>query len=236
MPESRRSPRRTWQRGLRSKLLIAVLLAALGFAIVVQSRTDQAEDYSGVRGTELAELLRSLDSSNERLSRQIDELTTTRDDLRSSNESAGEAQKAARKRAQQLSILAGTVAVRGPGIELTLSGKDAVTSSVLIDAVEELRDAGAESIAVNSSVRVVAATYFLDDRDGIRSGAKVLKSPYRIDVIGDPATLEQAMQIRGGVVQSVRDAGGQASVQRRTELTISVLADAPTGQYAQLGQ
>ena len=41
-----------------------------------------------------------------------------------------------------------------------------MTSSNLLDAIEELRDAGAEAIQINGAVRVVASTDFVDDAPG----------------------------------------------------------------------
>ena len=58
-----------------------------------------------------------------------------------------------------LRILTGTVAATGPGVTLTIDDPDgSVTAATLLDGVEELRDAGAEAIEINDSVRVVAST------------------------------------------------------------------------------
>ena len=56
-----------------------------------------------------------------------------------------------------LGILAGTVAAEGPGIVVTIDGVD--DAALLLDTVQELRDAGAEAIQLGD-VRVVASTYF----------------------------------------------------------------------------
>lgn len=228
MPESRRRIRPPMQ------ILIAALIGVLAFAILAQwSSEDREEDYSGVRGEELGELLKSLDASNQRLSRQIAELTQTRDELKDSSASTEEAEDAARARARELAILAGTVPAEGPGISVDMAGPDdAVTAAVLLDAIEELRDAGAEAIAINGSVRVVAQTYFLDDADGVRAGGRLLEPPFVIEVIGDPHTMSEAVHFRGGLADRVESRDGTVTVEQRQRLTISALAEVPEPEYA----
>jgi uncharacterized protein YlxW (UPF0749 family) len=222
------------------QVLIAVLLGALGFTMVSQARSAETNDLSTLRNDELADLLRTLDARNERLSQQIDALTKTRDSLRNSNKDTQDAEAAAQQRADQLAILAGTVPVTGPGIKLTLSGESgdqsAVTAAGLLNAIEELRDAGAEAIVVNNTARVVAQTYFLDDRGGIVVGSQVLSGPYVITAIGDSDTLAEAMRIRGGVIEQVQSRGGAATVATLTDVTIEALAEVPEQHYAQVDQ
>ncbi len=54
----------------------------------------------------------------------------------------------------------------------------AIDAPSLLDAVQELRDAGAEAIVINGVARVVAQTYFLDDDDAIRVGGLEVKRPF----------------------------------------------------------
>ena len=63
-----------------------------------------------------------------------------------------------------------------------------LASGDYLDAVQELRDAGAEAISVDGE-RVVATTAIVDTPDGIAVGDTVLSSPVEIRAIGDPDTL-----------------------------------------------
>jgi uncharacterized protein YlxW (UPF0749 family) len=226
-----------WRALLRprlSQVVVAVLIGALAFAITVQVGDDDSEDYSGVRGDELVVLLKSLDTANERLSTQIEDLTETRNDLRSSTRRSEKAEKQAKRRAEELAILAGTAGARGAGIELTISDPDEqIDASAMLDAVEELRDAGAEAIAINGVARVVAQTYFLDDEGEIRVGGREIKRPYRIEAIGDADDLAVAMTIRGGFIDRVADRfGGSAFVVQKDKVTITALAEVASPEYA----
>ena len=218
----------------RSGIVVGVIIAILAFTITVQwSQDDESEDFSGVRGVELAELLKSLDATNARLTDQIDTLRATRNELRDSTRNSEEAQKAAVERANDLAILAGTVGAEGEGIEITITAPaGAVTASVLLDAVQEMRDAGAEVIALNGVARIVAQTWFLDDDAGVRVSGRVLKPPYVLEVIGDPDTLADAVTFRGGLADRVESRGGDVTVERRRRIEVTAVADAPDPQYA----
>lgn len=229
--------RRGWRWLLRptiSQVIVAALIGGLAFAITVQVRDDGTDDYAGVRGDELVELLKSLDTANERLSTQVEDLTTTRNGLLDSSKLSEKAEKQAKTRAEQLAILAGTSAATGPGIELTINDPDKqIDASALLDAIEELRDAGAEVIAVNGVARVVAPTYFLDDDDAIRVGGREIKRPFRIEAIGDPDTMAEAVRFRGGLIDRVANRGGSAFVTEEDKITITALADIKSPEYAQ---
>ncbi len=233
MPESYASRFRRWSRPTGMHLLIAALIGVLAFAMTTQIVQDDATDYTSVRGVELVELLKSIDSANERLATQIDDLTATRDDLRSSSERTKDAEKQARKRSEQLAILAGSAGATGPGVAVTINDPDeAVSANQLLDAVQELRDAGAEAIVINGTARVVAQTYFLDDDGAIIVGGRELKRPFVIEAIGDPDTMSEAVRFRGGLIDRVANVGGKATVSERAKVTITALADLKGPEYA----
>lgn len=229
-------PDRGWRALLRptvSQIAVGLLIGALAFAVTLQIRQDDTDDYSGVRGDELVELLKSLDSANERLTTQIDELTATRNGLLSSSKLSEKAEKQAKQRAEQLGILAGTSGAQGPGIELVIQDPERnIDAAALLDAIEELRDAGAEAIVINGVARVVAQTYFLDGDEGIRVGGRELKPPYVVEAIGDPATMSEAVRFRGGLVDRVANRGGTATVTKKETVTITALADIKSPEYA----
>ena len=233
MPESFASQFRRWSRPTGMHLLIATLIGVLAFGMTAQIGQDDATDYTSVRGAELVELLKSIDSANERLATQIEDLTATRNDLRSSSERSKDAEEQARKRSEQLAILAGSAGATGPGVAVTINDPDeAVSANQLLDAVQELRDAGAEAIAINGTARVVAQTYFLDDDGAIVVGGHQLKRPFVIEAIGDSNTMSEAVRFRGGLIDRVANVGGKATVTERAKITITALADLKGPEYA----
>jgi uncharacterized protein YlxW (UPF0749 family) len=224
---------RRWSRPTGMHILVSLLIGALAFGMTTQIAQDDATDFTSVRGVELVELLKSIDAANERLATQIDDLTATRDDLLSSSQRSEDAEKQARKRSEQLAILAGSAGATGPGVAVTIEDPDeAVSANQLLDAVQELRDAGAEAIAINGTARVVAQTYFLDDDRVIVVGGTELKRPFVIEAIGDPDTMAEAVRFRGGLIDRVANVGGKATVTERTKVTITALADIKGPEYA----
>ena len=101
-----------------------------------------------------------------RLDQQVRELESTRDRLKSGTGTAAEALEQAQKRVDTLGILAGTIGREGPGHHAAhhRPRPTPVTGPIVLDIIQELRDAGAESIDVGG-VRVVASS-FVGDRDG----------------------------------------------------------------------
>lgn len=223
------------ERRRSRQLLSAVLLAALAFAVTVQLGQDEADGYQNLRSVELVELLKTLDATNGRLSDQIEDLTATRDDLRTSTDASETAQREAQRRLDDLSILAGTVGATGPGVRLTLSDPEGtIGASLLLDTVQELRDAGAEAIVINGFARIVAQTWFADDAESgdVLVSGKPVEGPYVIEAIGDPATMAPAIDFRGGIADRVESRGGTLSVERVDSITITALADVVTPEYA----
>ncbi len=216
-----------------SQVLVAILIGGLALAITVQLRDKPADDYENARSEDLVELLKSLDAANQRLDRQINDLTGTRDDLLDSSKRSDVAQEQARSQANALAILAGTAPATGPGVVVTVSDPEGgVDAGALLDAIEELRNAGAEVIAINGTVRVVSQTYFIDTDESIRIGGRDIKPPYVIEAIGDTDTMATATQIPGGLVDTIERRGGEVSVTRKDVVGITALADIRAPEYA----
>lgn len=237
MPEpsvhSHEAPKRRRALPSLSRIVVALLIGGLAFAITIQMSDDGKDDYSSVREEDLVELLKSLDVANERLGSQIEDLTVTRNGLLNSTQRSERAKKQAESRAEQLAILAGTTGATGPGVELIIDDPNSqIDASRLLDAVAELRDAGAEAIVINGVARVVAQTSFLDDENQIRVGGQEIKRPYRIEAIGDSHDLAEALGIRGGFIDRVATRGGSATVTEKDKVTITALADVKSPEYA----
>jgi uncharacterized protein YlxW (UPF0749 family) len=212
---------------------IAVLLLLLGFALVVQlkSRNDDA-DLASARPEDLVRILSDLDAQQTRLRNEISDLEDTKRQLDSGTQGQAAALDDARKRADELGILAGTLPAEGPGLQLDfVAGGEPVRAETILDAVEELRGAGAEAMQISGStsgpngglVRIVASTYFVDDGAGLRVDGTPLAAPYRVTVIGDPQTMLTALNIPGGVVDTVRQHGGTVSVNQADPVRVTAL-------------
>jgi uncharacterized protein YlxW (UPF0749 family) len=218
----------------RAQLIVAVLLFGLGFGLAIQVASNSDSD-SALRGARQEDLVRILDELDDRTQRLDDEkqgLEKQRDELENSSDQAEEARKQTIEKEKQLGILAGTVAAQGPGITMTIEdAKGAVESDSLLDTIQELRAAGAEAIQVNG-VRVVASTYFTDSGKSVTVDGNKINAPYRFKVIGKPADLEPALNIPGGVVQTLEKEQATVTVERSNKIVVDALRAAKQPDYA----
>ncbi len=156
-------------------LAVAALLGLLGFAVAVQVRSTQDDGLlASARQEDLVRILDDLSNRSDRLRQETATLGATRDRLTSGTDRDRAALDEAQRRAQVLGVLAGTVPASGPGVVVTLTDPTGdVGADDLLNALEELRDAGAEAVQVSGAdpagaVRVVASTSFLDRAEGVR--------------------------------------------------------------------
>lgn len=231
--------RRLWSsllapRGWRTDIPVALLALLLGLGFAVTVRTERSPTgLVAARPDQLATILSDLGARNQQLQAGIGQLQMQADALAGGDAAA--ALDTARQRAQQLGILAGTLGARGSGVVITVTDPArSVGAAILLDAIEELRDAGAEAIDL-SGVRVVTSSSVVPAADG--TGLDVdgitVRAPYRLSAIGDPQTLDEALAIPGGVVDTVRRAAGATvEVARRSQVTITSLRALQTPRYA----
>jgi uncharacterized protein YlxW (UPF0749 family) len=221
-------------RVTRAQLVVALLLFVLGLGLAIQvSSTSENSALRGARQEDLVRILDELDDRTQRLEDEKARLEKQRSELESSSDQAEEARKQTQEKERQLGILAGTVAAEGPGITLTVGdATGAVESDMLLDAIQELRAAGAEAIQVNG-VRVVADSYFTGSGDDMRIDGTKVAAPYVFKVIGKPEDLEPALNIPGGVVQTLEKEQATATVERSAKIVVDALRPAKRPDYAQ---
>jgi uncharacterized protein YlxW (UPF0749 family) len=224
-PEEPRRPYSLMRPRLnRGQLIAAVLCAVLGFAVAAQVHSnDRGTKFATARQDELVGILGDLAQRSDRLRSDIRDLDATKAGLERDTQGQA-AVEDARRRAATYAILAGTLPATGPGIELSIDDPHGrVRSAALLDTLEELRDAGAEVIQVGD-VRVGVDTYFADaGGGGVMADGRSLAQPYRFLAIGHPHTLATALNIPGGVLQSLRNSGGNGVVVQRQKMTIKAL-------------
>jgi uncharacterized protein YlxW (UPF0749 family) len=224
---------RRWRRNRLAAALIGVLCLLLGFAFAVQVRsTDTGKQYSSAREEDLVGILDDLNAKEDRLRQQISDQRTALDQLNSSDSRSTTALQEARQRAQAIGILNGTVAAQGPGLRMVISDPSgAVRVSDVLDAIEELRGAGAETMQIDG-VRVGVSTAVTGDPGALEVDGRPVKAPYEVLVIGSPQDLETAMNIPGGVVQRISGRGGSVDITQEQQVVVDALRPLDQPQYA----
>lgn len=222
-------------RPSRAQAVVGVLLAVLGFAAVTQVRANEVDNtYASYREQDLIDLFNSLAGATERAQSELAQLERRRRDLESTSRRRGAALAQARQDLDTYGILAGVVPVSGPGIRVTITESSGPADiGALLDAVQELRTAGAEAMAFNGEVRLVAQSSFERGEGGILVDGVLLESPYVLDVIGEPNTLEGGLVFPSGpVIQLERD-GATVEIERPATVTIDVVREGEQPRFAE---
>jgi uncharacterized protein YlxW (UPF0749 family) len=237
---SRTAWARLWRAGqpraTRAQALAAVLTFALGFAVVTQLRQTQQEGLSALRETDLVRILDDVGQREARLEADARDLEATQQRLKSGSNSSQAALEAAQSRLDTLGVLTGTAPATGPGIRLVVSDPDGnVRAATLLDTLQELRDAGAEAVQIGT-VRVVASTSFVDGGSSASPAvvvdSNVLHPPYVFLAIGDSQTMSAALDIPGGVLETLRQQGADGTVTSEDDVRITALHSISPPRYA----
>jgi uncharacterized protein YlxW (UPF0749 family) len=206
----------------RPHLMIGALFLVLGLlvtVVVITPRGDEAE-WRSARTEDLVQVLDDLGARQGRLEQDAARLAEVQRDLESG--STAQALADARRQLEALRVMSGSTPVSGPGVRITVDDEDGLLeAAVMIDAVQELRDAGAEAIEV-SGVRVSVDTWFADTVEGVVVNGTPVGRNIEILAIGDPDTMTAAVSIPGGLAESVRTRGAEFGITSDDNLTISV--------------
>ncbi|MGH3355211.1 MAG: DUF881 domain-containing protein [Nocardioidaceae bacterium] len=219
----------------RAQAVVGILLAIVGFLAIVQIRDQEAAggEFAGARREDLLQLLDQLDSAGARARAEVQDLEERRRDLRSSADSRRSAIAEARDQVEMLGLLAGTVPAHGRGIVVRIEDpQHTIGTSTLLNAMEELRDAGAEAIEINNSVRVVAQSALVDVEGGIEVDGQAIRPPFLVEVIGDSHTLREAVLFPGGLQDEVERLQGTVSISASDDVRVESLYSRPAPEFA----
>lgn len=181
-------------------LTVAVVALFLGVLVVSQFRSREAFTRTLQQETPetLTTLIADLSDRNRQLRDEIFELRSRLDQARSSIAGGRGALEETERELARLEVFSANSAVRGPGIAVRIDGP--FDDRALSDLVNELRNAGAEAIAVNDA-RVGPRTWFAPatERAVTIDGARVV-GPWTVRAVGDTEVLFVGLTRTGGIV------------------------------------
>jgi uncharacterized protein YlxW (UPF0749 family) len=221
--------------------MIGLLVGLLAFALVVQVQSNTGNtQLDNARQDDLVRILSDLNNRELRLRSDISTLQSSLDQLNSGAQGREAALAEARRRADELGILAGTLPAQGEGLTIRLvPGTAQIRAATVLETVEELRGAGAEVMQIagtGAPVRVIASTYFVDTAKGISVDSIELTGTYTITVIGPGNTMRTALTIPGGVSDSVGRDGGTVVVDGPATVKVTAVHPAADLQHAKPAQ
>lgn len=216
-------------RGPLMRAGVALACGLLGFVLVAQVRATEAvgERLRGEREEDLAQILSNLSAQADRLTLEITDQRLTLLALQNAAQGDQVALRTLEQRLEELRILAGVVAAEGEGVVFIIHDPEGqVRQDLLVDAIQELRDAGAEAMAVNG-IRLVVSSAFSVRNDRLLLDGQRLSPPYRIAAIGPAETMAKALAIPGGAVDTLQAREGvRAEVEQLERLEVPARPEA----------
>lgn len=192
---------------------IALVCVVLGFALAVQFRTTQdiRSSIPFQRIEDLSQRLNQTEKERDSLIKQVNE-------LRKSSLS-----EASSKEAELLKMGSGVVPVEGKGVIVVIDDSKRLTKpgenpnlylihdDDILKVINELWAAGAEAISINEQ-RLIATSEICCAGSTLSVNNTRYSPPYEIRAIGDSQTLENALKMRGGVIETLQFWGIQVTV------------------------
>jgi uncharacterized protein YlxW (UPF0749 family) len=225
-----------------AQIALAVVCFLLGIMLVVQFRTHTRiiNDVLKLPANEQWTYASSLTEANQKLRKEVDELRTQVLEYESSvGKSELDKMVADMNR---LRIINGASEVSGPGIQVLISGtlraSGGLSPEELNDLVNELRNAGAEAVAVNGHRVILSSSFSRLGGAVVISGQSLISAPYTIEAIGQADLLEPALMRQGGLLYSFQGMYPEAriTVYRKTNLVLPQREIEPAFKVASLGE
>jgi uncharacterized protein YlxW (UPF0749 family) len=184
--------------GRVAQLSLFAVAMLIGVLLVGQLRSQaRPTEITSLPAQDLSELIDTLSARNRELRSGLADLRETLREYRVAGSQGQSALDVSREDLRRITAFAGQAAVQGQGLVLDVDGDlDAIA---LNDLVNELRNAGAEAIAVdqvritNRSVAVQGPTALMID--GVEIGQH-----FTLSAIGSPEGLLSALERPGGLI------------------------------------
>src|ERR1700704_4330009 len=138
-------------------IVVSLIAVALGFLLVVQLRSQAAvaRTLAAQDDTSVALLINDLNRANNQLIQQGAALSQQEAQIRAALTGGGTDAQAIQKELTTLREVNGELPVHGPGLQIRIQGT--IMDFELQDALNNLRHAGAEAIALNGH-RLIGST------------------------------------------------------------------------------
>lgn len=185
-------------RSPRSQIALAIVALLLGFLVVTQVRSQAGgtglEDRSA---QDLTLLVANVSTRNDQLRSDVADLGRQLESIVAAQARGDTSAGQLRADLVRIRIWSGVDAAEGQGVRVVLRGP--ATAKVLADLLNELRNAGAEAIAVGG-VRIVPATIAGGAPGAVSVEDTLLGDPLEVVAIGNAATMSGTLTRAGGLV------------------------------------
>jgi uncharacterized protein YlxW (UPF0749 family) len=182
----------------RNQLTIAAVAFVLGLLVVIQLRTQASgAAFAGLSSQELTVLVANLNDRNDELRGEIATLERELSTLTANTERGEVSVDELRADLRRVRLYAGIDPATGPGVVITIRGP--VDGTGVEDLINELRNAGAEAMAVDT-VRLVPGVVTVGAAGAVTVDGVPLTDPFELSAIGAPDKLTGSLTRSGGII------------------------------------
>ena len=186
---------------LNSRLAVAIVAGILGILAIGQLRGQAGvPGLSGLSSTELTQLIANLNAGNDRLRDELGDLERQEQKLTEAHDRGQTTVGDLGTDLSRIRAWAGLTPVTGQGISILITGP--IGGDGVEDLLNELRNAGAEAIAVDG-VRIVTGTVVAGAQGALSVENHAIGDAFEIRAIGSPQILTGTLTRTGGVIAQV---------------------------------
>lgn len=198
-------------RRRRNQVTIAAVTFVLGVLVVVQLRTQASSAaFSGLSSQDLTVLVANLDDRNDQLRTEVATLERELAALSQNTQRGDLSLDELRADLRRVRLYAGIDPATGPGVTITVRGP--IDGPGIEDLVNELRNAGAEAMALDD-VRLVPGVVAIGPAGGVMLGSDSLADPFTLSAIGAPDKLTGSLTRPGGIIAQLSATQPEVSVE-----------------------
>jgi len=189
-------------RSGRARLSLFAVAMVIGLLGVGQLRSQARPTViSSLSAQELSTLIETLTARNRELRSGLGDIGEQLREYRAAGTQGQSALGVSQEDLRRITAFAGLAAVEGQGIVMTVDGSlDAIA---LNDLVNELRNAGAEAIAVDE-VRITASSVATEGPRSLQVDGVDVGKRFMLRAIGSPDGLVSAIERPGGIISQLK--------------------------------
>ncbi len=234
-----------------TKITIGIICFLLMFMVTWQIRTISVSESEILRLKNENELRDEVNQWKDMYNLAMDKNSELRSKIEEYQNASSESNATValiKKELDEANLLAGLVDVKGPGIRINLDDTKAINQiaieagwydpnvfvihdSDLLMIANELRAAGAEAISINGQ-RISSQTEIRCVGPVISINGAKYAAPFVIEALGDADYLTSSMSLRGGILDSLKQASIDVTIDKEEEIIIERYNRALTNKYA----
>ncbi len=216
----------------KEKIVLLIFSFLIGIMIALQLKS--IDDLTGgvassQKSRQLQSELKSLREKKVGLESELQALELQAKQLKDSELQEDYMEQELRKEIDKFELMLGQKEAVGPGIIIKFQSVDQDSQQtalltynyeLLLSVINKLNASGAEGIAINEE-RYVNNTFFQLIGDKLYVNGNPIFEPYEIKAVGNPDTMESALNLRYGVLWEIRKHYNiNASIEKLEELSL----------------